>query len=158
MYRFKSGQFKNMQIECVMLRYAPALYRLVDWAEDKPHLARIVRDFNRLRAALRRAPVRVACAGRNCKRQPKWMTLPLDYNNDLLPSPYFWCDKHDPGEEVTGITQKLAIHFDVQRLYPAKRDQNAIHHSVLRALGIKKASRVTERFAITFFDGLSQFS
>ncbi|MGD0921674.1 MAG: hypothetical protein ABSA70_07935 [Terriglobia bacterium] len=85
------------------------------------------------------------------------MTLPLDYNYDLLPSPYFWCDKHAPAEDVTGITQKLEIHFDVQRLYPAKRDRSAIHHSVLRALGIKKASRVTEQFALKFFCRLSHF-
>jgi hypothetical protein len=35
MYRFKTGQFEGMILEQVMLRNAPDLYRLADWAECK---------------------------------------------------------------------------------------------------------------------------
>jgi hypothetical protein len=66
-----------------MLRSAPRLYGVAAWAKekvpDKPWLRPLLREFNRLRRLLWRAPVKVSCGGRNCKRQASMMSFYLDW-------------------------------------------------------------------------------
>jgi ferredoxin-NADP reductase len=57
MYRFKSGKFAGMTVEQAMLRDASRQYSIADWATDKPHLRRMVKEFEALRRKLRRARI-----------------------------------------------------------------------------------------------------
>jgi hypothetical protein len=65
MYRFKSGKFEGRTMEQVMLRSAPRLYPVADWARrelaNKPQLHALVDEFDRLRKPLLHAQVSVRC-------------------------------------------------------------------------------------------------
>ena len=154
MYRFKSGQFEGRSMEQVILRYAPGLYRMASWAEDKSHLRPLLKEFRRLRQEMGEAPILVHCSEPGCKRTPKRMTLPLGPDRYYWPDPYFWCGKHSPWEDE-GISPKLPIHLDTISSFEEKKNRSAVHKSVLRAYGInRKPSAITETFAGRFFANL----
>lgn len=159
MYRFKHGKFAGRTMEHVMLRSAPRLYSMAAWAANKPHLQPLVREFDRLRRALRQAAVKVECQESSCVRQPKSMTFALDWvENYLRPGPRYWCDRHGPpqNEEDDDESAKIPIHFDALRDRGDRRSKKAIHLGVLEGLGVnKRPSRITEKFAHRFFADLS---
>ncbi|MGA2630974.1 MAG: hypothetical protein ABSG54_12275 [Terriglobia bacterium] len=155
MYRFKGGENAGRTLTQVLLRDASIWVWFESWAEDKPALRKALKEFNRLRRKLRRAPIRAKCYGRDCKRRAKWMTLPLYYRGGYLPRPYFWCDKHEPWEE-SGISGKLPIHFDVVKVLKDKLGQKQIHRRIREAMGIPKGTKITEKFAKEFFANLPQ--
>lgn len=78
------------------------------------------------------------------------MTLPMDYRGRYLPSPYYWCSKHEPWED-SGISPKLPIDFDVIELFKDKQDRKVIQRHVREVVGIKKGTKITEDFAHIFF-------
>jgi hypothetical protein len=151
-YRFKTGKFAGKTMEQVMLRSTPDLYRLVEWARDKPQLSHLIKEFEGLRTKLRDAPIVAHCSG-GCKRRPTRMTLPLGHDHYYWPDPYFWCRKHEPWEHH-GISPMLLIHFDLLNSFEEKKNRTAVHRSVLIALGMKR-SRITEEFARKYFASLS---
>jgi hypothetical protein len=150
MYRFKSGQFEDMILEQVMLRNAPDLYRMVDWAERKTILQDMRDDFDKLRKRLTRARIHEHCCHPRCGKTASWLTLARFYRGGWLPHPYYWCDKHRPSEP-DGISNKLPIHFDTIKALRDKRGQRTIHKRLREALGISKGTRITEQFARRFF-------
>jgi hypothetical protein len=150
MYRFKSGKFAGKTMEQVILRNPSALYDRVEWAENEQILPKMRSPFDQLRKNLKRARSVRKCQGPDCKRRAKWLTLPYSYGLDLLPQPYYWCDRHGP-HETGGISQKLRIHFDVIRAFKDKWGQKEIGKCVRHALGIKKGTRITKGFAIWLF-------
>jgi hypothetical protein len=138
-----------------MLRYTPDLYCRVDWARDKPRLFRLVREFEKLSATLRRAPIVVHCSKSGCQRTPNRMTLPLGYDRYFWPDPNFWCRKHEPWEHE-GITVMMPISFDTLESFRQKTNRAAVHRAVLTALGITKhRSSISEKYARDFFANLS---
>lgn len=150
MYRFKSGQFEDMILEQVMLRNAPDLYRLVDWAERKSILQDMRDHFDKLRKRLTRARIHEDCYHPRCDKTAKWLTLPRYYRGGWLPNPYYWCDKHGPWE-TDGISPKLPIHFDTIKALSDKRGQRELHKRLREVLGVTKGTRVTEEYARRFF-------
>lgn len=153
-YRFKTGEFAGKTMEQVMLRRAPSLYSMVKWAADQPHLHNLVEAFGRLRDKLSNAPIVVHCGRTGCKRTPVDMTLPLGYDGYYWPDPSFWCRKHGP--PIDGeIHVKMPISFDTLTSFQQKKNRSAVHRSLLKALGIKRPSRITEKFACDYFASLS---
>lgn len=151
MYRFKLGQFKGMTLEHAMLRKAPEVYEMTKWARGKAHLWRLVAEFDRLRAKLRNVPRVKKCRHDGCTRTATYMTLPLDVDHYYLPSPYFWCKKHEPSD-YGRISPKLPISFDLLDSFEGKKNRTAIHRCVLYAIGIDKhRSSISETFAHNVF-------
>jgi len=137
-----------------MLRRAPDLYRLAEWAEEESILPKMRKHFSRLRRRLEHARLYVHCKDPRCGRTAKWMTLPRFHRGGWLPRPYYWCDEHGPWE-TSGISPKLPIHFDTIRAFRDKWGQKKTHKRIRQALGIKKGTRITEEFALRFFAKLS---
>src|SRR5258708_2817027 len=79
MYRFKTGLFEGMILEQAMLRNAPDLYRMVDWAKRKTILQDMRDHFDKLRNGLTRARIHVHCYHPRCQKTAKWLTLPRFY-------------------------------------------------------------------------------
>jgi hypothetical protein len=162
MYRLKTGKFKGRTMDHVMLRSAPRLYSVVDWARreltNKPQLYALVNEFDRLRNLLRHARVSVRCTKRACKRRARWMTFLTDWAEQYLRlGPRYWCDKHGPprGEEEDDESQKIPINFDALADWKDKRGRRTVHRGLLEAFGIsKKPSQITEKFAHRFFENL----
>jgi hypothetical protein len=152
-YRFKHGDFKGMTVEHMMLRYAPDLCSRAKWASDKPHLSRLVKEVEQLRTKLRQAPIVVHCARSGCERTPIEMTLPLGGDGYYRPDPSFWCRKHESRNEDE-ISWTMPISFDAMESFDERKNRSAVHRSVLKALGIKRRSRITEEFAHEFFASL----
>jgi hypothetical protein len=136
-----------------MLRDAPRLYRVAKWAKDKPHLGRMVRDFDHLREKLRSAPVMNDCSESNCGAQVRWMTFPIAKNGDWGRGAYYWCKQHDPWRE-SRISEKVRVHFDAMENFKTDGDKHSVFFEVRRALGIKKGAKITEEFAYRFFSEL----
>jgi hypothetical protein len=160
MYRFKKGKFADRTMEHIMLRSAPRLYGVAAWAKekvfDKPWLHPLLREFNRLRRLLWRAPVTVACS--HCKRRASRMSFYLDWVVGYLkPGASFWCHKHGPSknrDEEEEESPTIPLHFDALKWagYGDRQSQKAIHLAVLEGLGIKKKpTRITEAFARRYF-------
>lgn len=140
-------------MEQVLLRNPSALYRRVAWAERESILPKMQSHFERLRKKLSRAESVEKCDEPGCKRRAKWLTLPHSYPVGWLPQPYYWCDEHGP-HETDGISPKFPIHFDVIRVFRDKWSQKEISKCLRYALGIKKGTRITERFATQWFANL----
>ena len=149
-----------------MLRSAPRLYWRAAWAKeevsDKPWLRPLLREFNKLRRLLWRAPVMVSCCVRNCKRPASMMSFYLDWvEENLTRGANFWCNKHGPSkydEEEEKESPTIPLHFDALKWagYSDRQSQKAIHLAVLEGLGInKKPARITEAFARRYFAKLS---
>jgi hypothetical protein len=166
MYKFKAGKFAGKTMEHVMLHSAPRLYGVAAWAKekvpDKPWLRPLLREFNRLRRLLWRAPVKVTCDERNCKRRASMMSFHLyGVENTLTFGASFWCDKHGPSrypDEEEEESPTIPLHFDALKWagYGDRQSQKAIHLAVLEGLGInKKPARITEAFARRYFAKLS---
>lgn len=153
MWRFKSGRYAGKTIEQVLLRNPAWLYRLIDWAERESILPKMQSYFGHLRKKLMRARSVEKCDEPDCNRHAKWLTLPHSHPIGWLPQPYYWCDRHGP-HETEGISPKFPIHFDVIRVFRDKWGQKEISRCVRHALGIKKGTRITERFARQFFANL----
>ena len=96
MFRFRWGKFTGRTLEHVMLREASVWAWLENWAENKPNLEPMLREFRGRRRKLSRAPIHAKCSEETRKRTAKWLTLPIDQSGNYWASPYFWCDKHDP--------------------------------------------------------------
>jgi len=144
-----------------MLRNAPRLYDLAEWAEnsleEKPNLRKLVSSFHRLAERLRHAPLLVECDKAGCKRPVHWMTFALHWTERyLMPGPSFWCEKHElSGEDTGDESERLPVHFDAIKKYDSKRERRLIHRAVLEALGIKREpSRISEKLARAFFSNL----
>jgi hypothetical protein len=58
-------------MEQVILRYAPDLYGMAEWAKDKPHLRVMSDEFDRLRQDLREVPILAPCAAPGCDHPPR---------------------------------------------------------------------------------------
>lgn len=153
-YRFKHGKFAGKTMEQVMLRRAPDLYRVAAWAEAEGILPKMLKHFALVRQKLEHATVHAHCSDPRCGRKAKSLTLPSFYRGGWLPRPYYWCDKHGPWE-TEGISPKLPIHFDTIKAFSDKGGQQKIHKKILRALGVKKGTRITEDFAHRFFAHLT---
>jgi hypothetical protein len=155
-YRFKTGPFAGKSMEHVFLRYATELYRKARWAkrEQRPQLAALVAEFERLRRKLRNAPIVTRCAKSGCKHEPNRMTLPLGYDHYYWPDPDFWCRKHGPSEEDERNSGKMEITFDAIDSFREEKNRVAVHRSVLIGLGIKRRHLITEKYAHEFFASL----
>jgi hypothetical protein len=153
-YRFKHGHFEGKTVGHMMLRRAADLCRIMEWARDKPHLSRLVREFDDLRDKLRNARIVVPCSEHGCKRTPIDMTLPLGDDHYYSPDPSFWCRKH--GQPADGdLYGRMSISFDAIMALESKTNRKAAHRSVLNAWGITKPRvQITEKFAHEFFASL----
>src|SRR4029453_12635366 len=127
MHTFKSGPLRDLSIEEAVLRDAPSLYKIMDWAikKDIVQLRGAVRDFNILRRKLLNAPITAKCAQSGCQRIPRSMTFPIDNEGFCHPSPYYWCEKHEPWQR-SGISQKYPIHFDAIKQMKTKFEKESI--------------------------------
>jgi len=70
-----------------------------------------------------------------------------------LTIPYMWCDRHENPDEW-GYSEKVGIGFDALKLFHIKEDKRIVWKRIIRAWGIKKGTRINERFAIDFFANL----
>jgi hypothetical protein len=152
MHTFRRGDLKDLTVEQAMLRKAPRLYEVMDWARKNniPELRNAVRDFDNLRQNLLRAPVTAHCAQQGCQRTPFSMTFPLDKEGWCLASPYFWCDEHSTLEK-RGISQKYKIHFDVISLMKTDVEKESIFKQLKLVFGIQLKKRISVEFAHRFF-------
>jgi hypothetical protein len=165
-YRFtmQAKYFPGKTMEHAMLRSAPRLYRVADWAKravsDKPNLRPLLEEFRRLRKLLWCASVAVTCQRNKCKRTVRYMSFAPDWVEGYLrPGAHFWCRKHEPrrGPEEDGESELIPLHFDALTEHEHKKSQKAIHLAILEGLGIdKKPTRITEKFARKYFAKLSQ--
>jgi hypothetical protein len=152
MHIFGSGDFEGLTIEQAILRDAPRLYEIMRWARDKRHpgLQNAIREFDILRAKLRNASITAECAQSGCQATPTSMTLPIDKYGCFHPTPYFWCDEHEPSE-TRGISPKYPIHFDAISRMKTKGDRESIFSRLKSVLGIKPGTRISAVFAERFF-------
>ncbi len=155
MHRFSSGQFEGLTIEQAMLRDAPALYGIVEWARDKDieGLRSMIRDFDVLRGKLLHARINAICAKTGCNLPVRSMTLPLDREGWNRPRPYYWCNAHEPLER-SGVSPKQAVHFDATKHIKTKHQKDVMFKKLRLAFGIKSGTQITEQFAQDFFDAL----
>jgi hypothetical protein len=152
MHTFKSGDFKDQTVEQAMLRDAPKLYDRIEWArrERIPWLKNAVQDFDLLREKLRFAAITATCAQPGCGTTASYMTLPIDRKGSLHPSPYYWCDKHEPWER-SGISEKRVIHFDAIKQMKTEKEKQDMFKEIRKSIGIAVGTRITREFARTFF-------
>ncbi len=89
MHKFGSGHFEGLTVEQAMLRDAPILYRIMEWArqDNIRKLKNAVQDFERLRSKLRKATITARCAKTGCTLPVQSMTLPIDREGWYRPSP-----------------------------------------------------------------------
>lgn len=135
-----------------MLRNAPRLYEVMDWARKNDILAlrNAIRDFDDLRQKLRKAAITAHCAQTGCQRTPCSVTFPVDKEGWCRPSFYFWCDQHSTWEK-RGISQKYDIHFDVITLMKTDFEKESIFKKLKLVFGIQSGKRITTEFARRFF-------
>lgn len=155
MHTFLSGNFEGLTVEQAMLRDAPRLYEIMKWAHEKRilRLKNALQDFNILRQKLRRAPVTANCAQLDCQRAPCSMTFPVYRDGCNLPSPSYWCDKHEPLPK-SGMSQKWLIDFDAIRLMTTMAEKETLFKELKLAFGIPQGTRITKQFAHGFFANL----
>jgi len=69
MHIFKSGDFRGQSIDQAMLRDAPRLYKLMEWAQKEKirGLQSALKDFGVLRRKLQNAAVKANCAESGCQ-------------------------------------------------------------------------------------------
>jgi hypothetical protein len=77
----------------------------------------------------------------------------LGYDHYYWPDPSFWCRKHGPSADGE-IHVKFPLSLDSLPSL-GKKNGSAVHRSVLKALGIGRRSRITEKYAREYFASLS---
>lgn len=153
MFTFRSGPFSGLTVEQAMLRNAPCLYDLAEWAKNKPNLGRMLRDFELLRQKLRSAPVTTNSAAPNCRSEVLWMTFPIGKDGYFWRGAYYWCNRREPWQDFK-ISPKVRVHFDAMQYFRTAGDKDAVFISVRQALGIKKGTKISQEFAHRYFSKL----
>jgi hypothetical protein len=153
MHTFGSGQFAGLTVEQAMLRDAPTLYRLMQWAREEGirGLANALRDFDALRQKLRNAAIKVNCDRTGCGATARSLTFPIDQKGEYGLPPDYWCREHDPSGG--GISEKFPIHFDAIRHMKRKGERELLFRRLRVVFGIANGVRITKKFAQDFFAG-----
>jgi hypothetical protein len=152
MHTFHSGDFKGLTVEQAMLRDAPRLYEIMEWArkENIPALKNALQDFANLRRKLRSARVTVNCAQRGCQRAPCSMIFRIYSDGCYLPGPSYWCDKHEPSQK-SDTSPKYRIDFDAIKQMKTMAEKKLLFKQLKSAFGIRAGTRITKEFAHRFF-------
>jgi len=140
---FESGQFIGLSLEQVYLKRYAELKIFIKWARKQPNLSKIVGEFDNLEDIIKNKKLVVKC--HRCGDSAEFLSLIYSSKGNLVPDPYFWCEKHEPREEDAF---KLKISFKLAEKFPNKTDQGHFCKILCRVLGMK---RVTKKSAHDFF-------
>ena len=147
-YVFKSGKFKGKSIAQLYLTRYPELVNFIKWARDKPNLSGAVLSFDSLNSKITNVKlIAEHCFYRDCSNPAPYMSVVRASTGELVPDPYFWCERHKPWEDV----KKEPISIQASTRFTHEYDQRLFLKTLCNNIGIQ---RVTKRVAEDFFNSI----